>query len=77
MHEEIGTSYIKLLESFTNDFGNINIDFDVIEEKDKATMINVLIKMLGIAGSQPVLLGITSAGALVLRRRDVEAIAQG
>ena len=25
-HEEIGTSYIKLLALFTNDFGNININ---------------------------------------------------
>ena len=45
-HEEIGTSYIKLLELFTKDFGNINIDFDLIEEKDKTIMINILIKIM-------------------------------
>ena len=46
IHEEIGTSYIKLLELFTKDFGNINIDFDLIDEKDKTIMINILIKIM-------------------------------
>ena len=34
------------MELFTTDFGNININFDLIEEKEKTIMINILLKIL-------------------------------
>ena len=45
-HEEIGISYIKLLDLFTNDFGNININFELIDENEKTIMINIILKLI-------------------------------
>lgn len=34
-HEEIGTSYIKLIDLFTKEYGDININYDIIPENIK------------------------------------------